>query len=90
MYMFQKDMTIVMVITVKNLINIITMKKIILIIVGVLVIGGGVYAYMQTQSSEPKAAEKTINLMGIEMNEQQARDHCKVMPQMAGCEPYLN
>jgi len=54
------------------------------------VIGGGVYAYMQTTSKDSQATEKTINLMGIEMTEQQARDHCKVMPGMAGCEPYTN
>jgi hypothetical protein len=66
------------------------MKKTILIIAGILVIGGGVYAYMQTTSKDSQATEKTINLMGIEMTEQQARDHCKVMPGMAGCEPYIN
>ena len=66
------------------------MKKTILIIAGILVLGGGVFTYMQTQTKQEPQAEKTINLMGIEMNEQQARDHCKVMPQMAGCEPYLN
>lgn len=66
------------------------MKKTILIIAGILVIGGGVYAYMQNDSTESQVTEKTINLMGIEMTEQQARDHCKVMSQMAGCAPFLN
>lgn len=66
------------------------MKKTILIIAGILVIGGGVYAYMQTQNQDSQSIEKTINLMGIEMTEQQAKDHCNVMPGMAGCEPYIN
>jgi len=69
------------------------MKKTILIIAGILVIGGGIYAYTQnnsTGSNNSQAQEKTINLMGIEMTEQQAKDHCKVMPGMAGCEPYIN
>jgi uncharacterized protein YxeA len=66
------------------------MKKIILIITGVLVVGGGVYAYMQTNSQDTQSTEKTINLMGIEMTEQQAKDHCNVMPGMAGCEAYIN
>lgn len=66
------------------------MKKTILIIAGILVVGGGVYAYMQTQNQDAQSVEKTINLMGIEMTEQQAKDHCKVMPNMAGCAEYLN
>ncbi|MFT7328191.1 MAG: hypothetical protein ACI870_000377 [Crocinitomicaceae bacterium] len=66
------------------------MKKIILIIAGILVIGGGVYVYTQTQNQDSHSIEKTINLMGIEMTEQQAKDHCKVMPGMAGCDPYLD
>jgi len=66
------------------------MKKTILIIAGILVIGGGIYAYMQTQNQGPQSVEKTVNLMGIEMTEQQAKDHCKVMPNMAGCGPYVN
>jgi len=28
--------------------------------------------------------------MGIEMTEQQASEHCEMMPGMGGCEPYLN
>ncbi|MFT6829451.1 MAG: type II secretory pathway pseudopilin PulG [Candidatus Paceibacteria bacterium] len=70
------------------------MKKTILMIIGILVIGGGVYAYMQTQTQtenqDIQSTAKTINLMGIEMTEQQAKDHCKVMPNMAGCAEYLN
>jgi hypothetical protein len=63
-------------------------------IIGILVIGGGVYAYMQTQTQtenqDIQSTAKTINLMGIEMTEQQAKDHCNVMPGMAGCAAYIN
>lgn len=31
----------------------------------------------------------TVNLMGMEMTRQQAVEHCEMMPNMAGCEPYL-
>ncbi len=33
---------------------------------------------------------KTVNLMGMNMTIEQAIEHCTSMPQMAGCEPYLN
>lgn len=33
--------------------------------------------------------DETVNLMGMEMNRQQAIEHCQMMPNMAGCEPYL-
>lgn len=33
---------------------------------------------------------ETVNLMGIEMKREQAVEHCKAMPGMAGCEPYLD
>lgn len=33
---------------------------------------------------------QTITLMGMKMTRAQAVAHCKSMPQMAGCEPYLN
>ena len=33
---------------------------------------------------------ETVNLMGMEMNRQQAIEHCQMMPNMAGCEPFLN
>jgi hypothetical protein len=80
-----------MVITTNYLLKLLkNMKKTILIIAGILVVGGGVYAYMQTQNQDAQSVEKTINLMGIEMTEQQAKDHCKVMPNMAGCAEYLN
>lgn len=32
---------------------------------------------------------ETVNLMGMEMNREQAVEHCQMMPGMAGCEPYL-
>ena len=31
-----------------------------------------------------------ITLMGMEMTKDQAIEHCQMMPNMAGCEPYLN
>jgi FtsP/CotA-like multicopper oxidase with cupredoxin domain len=31
-----------------------------------------------------------ITLMGMEMTKNQAIEHCKMMPNMAGCEPYLD
>ncbi len=34
--------------------------------------------------------EETINLMGMEMTNEMAVEHCQMMPQMAGCEPYLD
>jgi FtsP/CotA-like multicopper oxidase with cupredoxin domain len=34
--------------------------------------------------------EETVNLMGMEMTNEMAVEHCQMMPQMAGCEPYLN
>jgi len=34
--------------------------------------------------------DEMVNLMGMEMNRQQAVEHCEMMPNMAGCEPYLN
>ncbi|MEZ4104279.1 MAG: multicopper oxidase family protein, partial [Candidatus Paceibacterota bacterium] len=33
---------------------------------------------------------ETVNLMGMEMNREQAIEHCQMMPGMAGCEPFLN
>ena len=33
--------------------------------------------------------DETVNLMGMEMNRQQAIEHCEMMPNMAGCEPFL-
>jgi len=41
------------------------------------------------QKSMMKDSEK-IMLMGMEMNKEQAIEHCQMMPQMGGCEPYLN
>jgi len=66
------------------------MKKTILTVLGIVVIGVGAYMYTQTSSDNSQNEEKTINLMGIEMTEQQAREHCAMMPGMGGCEPYLN
>ena len=66
------------------------MKKTTLTILGIIVIGGGLYAYSNKNSADFSDEEKTINLMGIEMTEQQAREHCEMMPGMGGCEPYLN
>lgn len=34
--------------------------------------------------------DETVTLMGMEMNRQQAIQHCEMMPNMAGCEPFLN
>ncbi|USN88559.1 MAG: multicopper oxidase family protein [Candidatus Nomurabacteria bacterium] len=34
--------------------------------------------------------EGVVNLMGMEMTHEQAVEHCEMMPQMAGCEPYLS
>lgn len=36
------------------------------------------------------SANGTVNLMGMEMTRQQAVEHCEMMPNMAGCEPFLN
>ena len=33
--------------------------------------------------------EETVNLMGMNMTKEQAIEHCKMMPEMQGCEPYL-
>ncbi|MEZ4200670.1 MAG: multicopper oxidase domain-containing protein [Candidatus Paceibacterota bacterium] len=33
---------------------------------------------------------ETVNLMGMEMSREGAIEHCQMMPQMAGCEPFLN
>lgn len=40
------------------------------------------------QKSMMKDSEK-IMLMGMEMTKDQAIEHCQMMPQMGGCEPYL-
>lgn len=34
--------------------------------------------------------DETVNLMGMEMTKAQAVEHCEMMPNMAGCEPFLN
>ncbi len=34
--------------------------------------------------------DEMVNLMGMEMNRQQAIEHCEMMPNMAGCEPFFN
>jgi len=66
------------------------MKKTILTILGVILIGGGLYVYSSKNSADSSDTEKTINLMGIEMTEQQAFEHCQMMPAMDGCALYLN
>lgn len=34
--------------------------------------------------------QEMVNLMGMQMTREGAIEHCQMMPQMAGCEPYLN
>lgn len=33
--------------------------------------------------------DETVNLMGMEMTHEMAVEHCQMMPNMAGCEPFL-
>lgn len=44
---------------------------------------------MQQMMGEGSENE-TVSLMGMEMTREQAVEHCAMMPEMQGCEPYLN
>jgi FtsP/CotA-like multicopper oxidase with cupredoxin domain len=43
------------------------------------------YGMMGSKSSAPE----TVELMGMQMTKEQAVEHCKMMPNMNGCAPYL-
>jgi len=47
--------------------------------------GGMMMNEMQNENSN-----ETVNLMGMEMSREGAVEHCQMMPQMTGCEPYLD
>ena len=61
-----------------------TLVVIISIVVVVLITGKS-----NKQTIEATPSQETINLMGIEMTEEQAVEHCQIMPDMEGCAPYL-
>lgn len=44
---------------------------------------------MMGHDAQSSNSEK-VNLMGMQMTREQAIEHCKMMPNMSGCEPYLN
>jgi len=61
-----------------------TLIVIIAIVVVVLITGKST-----EQTTETTSSQETIMLMGIEMTEEQAVEHCQVMPDMDGCAPYI-
>jgi hypothetical protein len=51
-----------------------------------------VFVTLMIVRSNPKESggeKETYSLMGIEMTEKQAIEHCQVMPNMDGCAPFL-
>ena len=44
---------------------------------------------MENNEHDSMMDSKKIMLMGIEMTKDQAVEHCEMMPNMAGCEPYI-
>lgn len=44
---------------------------------------------MMNESEDSTDAGETVTLMGMEMNREQAVEHCQMMPNMAGCEPFV-
>ena len=49
----------------------------------------GMMAQRMTADGTVEPGE-TVNLMGMEMSREQAIEHCAMMPNMAGCEPFLD
>jgi len=42
-----------------------------------------------SNNKQASPSSETYYLMGIEMTEEQAIEHCQVMPNMEGCAPFL-
>jgi len=65
------------------------MNKTIIAILGFLVLGTIVFFLVQKDDTDSQSVDQTIELMGIEMTQSQAEEHCQLMPDMEGCGPYI-